>query len=179
MISNTVKNAFPMICLSRPRLPGASQSWRPPAGCPGPARGLGRAPNQRAGVAQATWTGGESDWTDDPSSGGRPGDPGLGIPRRRRSCRRKTISFRWRAPIRTARSRPGLRAEHPGSAYPTRSARPRDGRLSDKKTRVERYLRGVPVPALDRERRSRLDVVEHDPGEFSSGTHALKPEKGY
>ncbi len=108
MISNTVKNAFPMICLSRPRLPGASQSWRPPAGCPGPARGLGRAPNQRAGVAQATWTGGESDWTDDPSSGGRPGDPGLGIPRRRRSCRRKTISFRWRAPIRSARSRPGL-----------------------------------------------------------------------
>ena len=72
---------------------------------------------------------------------------------------------------------PGLRAEHPGSAYRARSARPRDGRLSDKKTRVESYLRGAPVPALDRERLSRLDVVEHDPGEFPSSTHVMKPRK--
>jgi hypothetical protein len=94
-------------------------------------------------------------------------------------CRWKTINFRWRAPIRPARSRPDLRAEHPGSAQRARSARPRDGRLSDKKTRVKSDLRGAPAPGLDRERLSRLDVAEHDPGEFPSGTHALKPEKGY
>ncbi len=60
-----------------------------------------------------------------------------------------------------------VRRGHETNAYLTR------------RTRVQSYLRGAPAPALDRERLSRLDVVEHEPGEFPSSTQVLKPEIGY
>lgn len=54
----------------------------------------------------------------------------------------------------------------------------RHGPTPTRQEREGRYIR-PPTPALGLERRLRLDAVKSDAGKFASGTHALKPEKGY
>ena len=167
MISNTVENAFSNDLSFKTE---AVRSIRNPGVrrlAAGPALGLRRAPNQRGGVAQATWTGGESGRTDDPSSGWETWEPLSPNPEApTEGCRRKTINFLWLAPIRPARSRPVCApSTQDRRTVPVRRGHETDAHLT-RRQGWRATSGGAPVPALDRERLSRLDVVEQIPANF-------------